>query len=252
MENYKQLGYKILNEGSKINGRNGVVYSLFGEQLKFDLTKGFPLMTSKYINFNHIKHEVIWYLMGTDKIDYLKEHKIHIWDKWADKNNSIGPTYGVQWRNFNGRDQVKEVINGLIHKPFSRRHIINGWNPNELHLMALPPCIVMIHFNVDSRYRLHAVVYQRSADFAVGVPYDIAEMALLTHYIANEALLEPGSLTMQYGNIHIYGEHVETLKEQLKAEYDQLPVLKLEHNDLATAEVVGYNPGKKYKYEVKE
>lgn len=264
MRNYLDLGLKIINEGKWLDSRNGKIKALFGEQLKFDLTDGFPLMTTKYINFEHIKHETFWYLKGTDKIDYLKEHNINIWNLWADENNSIGPTYGVQWRNFNNTnyDQVLEVIRLIKEDPFSRRIIINGWSPSQLDKMALPPCLVLIQFHVDNYNKLHTTVYQRSADFCLGVPYDIAEMALLTYIIAEYTNKQVGTLTVHYGNIHFYEEHIETFKnEQLFRSITALPKLFITNLPLSIDKLgeentdiilTDYNPRPRIKYKIKE
>ena len=167
MQSYLDLGKKILNEGYTLNTRNGKVKALLGEQLKFDLSQGFPLLTTKRINFDHIKHETLWYLKGTDKITYLKENNVNIWNLWADEDDSIGPTYGVQWRNFNheNKDQIREAIEQLSSDPHSRRIIVSGWNPLQTKDMKLPPCLLLMQFHVDDKERLHTTVYQRSADF---------------------------------------------------------------------------------------
>ena len=261
MKSYLDLGNRILKNGTTITGRNGKVKALFGEQLKFDLKDGFPLLTTKYINFNHILHETIWYLKGTDKITYLKDNKINIWNLWADENDSIGPTYGVQWRDFNGmkKDQVKEAIELLRHDPHSRRIIITGWNPLQLRDMKLPPCLVLIQFHVDDDLKLHTTVYQRSADFCIGVPYDIAEMALLTHIIANIVNMEIGTLTMQYGNIHLYQEHQQIFRDiQSQRETRKLPKLEIKHildiDNIDSKDITlrDYTSDTKIKYNIKE
>lgn len=260
MKNYMTLGFKILKKNNLVVSRNGDIYALYGETLKFDLQKGFPLLTNKFINFNHIIHETLWYLKGTDKITYLKENNINIWNLWADENESIGPTYGVQWRNFNGIDQLKIAINDLKNNKFSRRIIISGWNVGQLSEMKLPPCLVLIQFNVDNNNNLHSVIYQRSGDFAIGVPYDIAEMALLTHIIANVCDLTPGTLTIQYGNIHIYKEHVDSFVNiQAKNKIHRLPKLKIKNKidniDNIKAEDIelkNYNYEKFIRYKIKE
>lgn len=260
MKNYMKLGHNILKNKNVVSSRNGEIYANYGESLKFDLKKGFPLLTNKYINFDHILHETIWYLKGTDKITYLKENNIHIWNLWADDNDSIGPTYGVQWRNFNGIDQVKQVVEDLKTNKYSRRIIINGWNVNQLDEMALPPCLVLLQFNVDKNNKLHTVVYQRSGDFAIGVPYDIAEMALLTHILANICDLKLGELTMQYGNIHLYMEHVDVFKKiQSKNKMYKLPKLvikkKLKNIDNINASDIvlkNYKHAPHIRYKIKE
>ena len=236
MKSYLNLGYKLIASGDRVETRTGPTRSLTGQSLSFDLSEGFPLLTSKYINFNHIKHEGIWYLMGTDSIKYLKDHNIHIWDAWASPEDSIGPTYGYQWRNFNNDsdngDQFRAVVSMLRTDRSTRRAIINGWNPLQLAEMALPPCIVNLHFiprgsiDANTTQLLDLVVYQRSADFCLGVPYDIAEMALLLHIMSELAGYTPGKLTVMYGDLHIYENHIQTfLTEQASNPTHLLPTL---------------------------
>lgn len=220
-QNYLILGLDLINNGHVKDTRTGKVRSMSGRSLSFDLQKGFPLLTTKYINIKHILYEVVWYLMGTESIDFLQSHGIHIWDDWADSNNSIGKTYGYQWRHFNDiTDQVAEVKRLLKEDKYSRRIMINGWNPTQLSEMALPPCIVNLHFIVEDN-KLNLVVYQRSADFCLGVPYDIAEMALITHLFADDAGLDVGTLTMFYGDIHIYENHIDNFisKQYINMQY---------------------------------
>jgi thymidylate synthase len=246
MKNYLELGRKILSKGELMNTRSGPTRSLTGQILEFDLEKGFPLLTTKWINFDHIKYETIWYLKGTGDLTYLHDHKIKIWDNWA-KDNNIGKTYGYQWRSFNDDptlgDQYQAVLTALREDPSSRRIIINGWNPLQLSEMQLPPCLVMLHFLARSDQKLDLVVYQRSADFCLGVPYDIAEMAFLTHIVAQEVGMIPGKLTICYGDVHIYENHVQTfLTEQYKNKPGKLPTLKTWDIDLATMIQIQLDP----------
>lgn len=232
MQNYNILGRKILGAPQAVHDtRSGKTIARFSEQLKFDLREGFPLLTTKSVAFRHLREEVKWYLMGTDKIDYLNEKNIKIWNEWADENNSIGPTYGVQWRNFNEEgtaeaDQVKEVIRLLKEEPTNRRMIITGWNPLQLKEMQLPPCLVLMQFHTGTDNTLHMTVYQRSADYCLGVPYDIAEMGIILTLIAKIVGMTPATLTMSYGNVHIYADHVETFKRQLEEPIQPAPVVK--------------------------
>lgn len=256
MQNYIELGKEVIAKGSKVQGRNGTVYSLFGKSLSFDLRKGYPLMTTKYINFNHIKHETKWYLSGDSSIKYLKDNNVNIWNLWADENDDLGPTYGVQWRDFEGVDQVKQVIHDVKHNPH-RRMIINGWNVPRLPEMALPPCLVMMQYHVEGN-TLHSTVYQRSADIAIGVPYDIAEMALLQHIIANITGREVGTLTMFFGDIHAYEEHIDTFKKQLEEPPAKLPSLvigerisDIDDIDVSNINVVGQPEAKRFRYKIK-
>lgn len=254
MKNYLSLGVRLLLGGVEQNQRNGKTFSLFSQTLDFDLRNGFPMLSTKYINFQHIVHETLWYLKGTNKLDYLHEHNIHIWDAWA-TDNSIGRTYGVQWRDFNGVDQVAEVIKTLKTNP-DRRMIITGWNPAELNQMALPPCLTLMQFHVENN-NLHMSVYQRSGDFCLGVPYDIAEMALLQTLIASVCDMTPATLSFFYGNVHMYENHVEAFKTiQLSRTTRPLPELvvakKDNIDDFTDADIIlnYYNPHGKIKYEV--
>lgn len=255
MKNYLNVGKEILNEGALLETRSGKTIGTTGKILEFDLRNGFPLLTTKYIKFHNILHETIWYLMGTGSIDYLQEHGINIWNLWADENNDLGPTYGVQWRDFEGIDQVTEVINDIQNNPH-RRLIINGWNVPRLPEMALPPCLVMIQFHVHGEV-LHATVYQRSADWAIGVPYDIAEMALLLEIIANITGKKAGKLTMFYGDAHIYENHIIKFNEQLKRTPQELPKLVIEGRiksideiDPSKISIENYNPDKYIHYPI--
>lgn len=254
MQNYKDLGYKILNTGIPEETRTGETTALYGETLKFDLRDGFPLMTTKYINFKNIIHETLWYLMGTDKITYLKNNGVNIWNNWADENDSIGPTYGVQWRNFEGIDQVRQIIETIKTDP-DRRMIITGWNPTRLNEMALPPCLVMMHFHVENN-NLHMTVYQRSADYCIGVPYDIAEMSLLLSLMANVTKLQPATLTMFYGNVHIYNNHIDLFKNQLLESIKTLPTLNIINKEdideyiFEDIHIHDYEHGPVYKYKI--
>jgi thymidylate synthase len=258
MENYNHLAKKILTEGDIKISRQGVTTrSLSGESLKIDLRKGFPLLTNKFIRFNHIGTEVLWYLKGTDKITYLKENNVHIWDSWADEHDSIGKTYGYQWRNFNseGIDQIQQAIDLLKNEPTSRRIIVNGWNPAQLNEMRLPPCVMTLQFISNGKY-LDLVVYQRSADYAIGVPYDIAEMALINMMVASIVNMTPRYLIMQFGDVHVYNPHVEALSAQIEKEIKELPTLtiniknKLEDYIRQDFVLNNYSTKEKIKYEV--
>jgi thymidylate synthase len=232
MHNYNQLATKILEQGIEEQSRIGSTISLHNEMLSFDLNKGFPLMTTKHVGHKSIIAETLWYLKGTTSITYLKENGVHVWDKFADEHDEIGKTYSWQFRNFNGVDQVKEVIRQLNREDdiTDRRAIINLYNVSELNDMSIPPCVSFIQFNVfyiNGEKRLDTSVYQRSADLCLGVPYDIAEMALLTHIIASYTDSKPNNMTFFFSNVHVYTAHIETLKEQLKEEPTELPTVTL-------------------------
>lgn len=231
MNNYIRLGKKILKSGHSENSRIGPTTALHNQALSYDLTKGFPLMTTKRVGPKQIINETIWYLKGTTSINFLEEKKVFVWSKFADENKDIGKTYSYQFRNFCGVDQVKEVIKLLNNdkdKFTNRRAIINLYNVAELDEMSIPPCIATIQFNVywikDVKY-LSTTVNQRSADFCLGVPYDIAEMALLANIIGVYTNSIPKNLTIFYSNIHVYNAHIEELKLQLENPVLELPTL---------------------------
>jgi len=232
MEQYIELGKKILKEGHTEQSRVGPTIALHNQLLSFNLLMGFPLMTTKYVGHKSIINELLWYLKGTTNIKYLKEHKVHVWDKFATSDGEIGKTYSYQFRNFNGIDQITTVINQL--NKFSedgitdRRAIINLYNIADLNEMSIPPCIALIQFNIYEKNNikyLNTSVYQRSGDFCLGVPYDIAEMALLAEIIATYTNTFPHKLDIFYSNIHIYKAHIEMLEEQLKNLPRRLPNL---------------------------
>ena len=239
-QQYLRLLHKLISEGHYREGRNGNTYSMFGEQMKFDLRAGFPLMTTKETWFHGIKVELIWMLRGMSNINWLLDRKVHIWDKWADRDGDLGPIYGVQWRAWDATlsdgcggatpwepiDQMQKLIDGLKADPYGRRHIVTAWNPAEIDRMALPPCHMQFQCHVaDGRLNLH--MYQRSADWLLGVPFNIAQYALLTHLLARECGFDPGVLTMSFGDFHLYSNHLDAAKEQLGRTPYQFPDLIL-------------------------
>lgn len=241
MNNYNELAKKILEKGILEKSRIGSTLSLHNETLSFDLNKSFPLMTTKHVGHKSIINETIWYLKGTTSIKYLKDNNVHVWDKFADLDDNIGKTYSYQFRNFNGVDQIKEVIKQLNRDDdiTDRRAIINLYNISDLNEMSIPPCIAVIQFNayyIDGEKRIDTSIYQRSADFCLGVPYDIAEMSLLAHIIGAYTDSKPHNITFFYSNIHIYTAHIETLKEQLLEEVKTLPVLFLNYEGIKNTE----------------
>ena len=226
---------KVLDEGQEKSDRTGTgTLSIFGHQMKFDLSKGFPLVTTKKVHLKSIIHELIWFLQGSTNISYLKENGVSIWDEWADENGDLGPVYGAQWRSWpdgnNGTiDQIENLINGINNNPDSRRHIVSAWNPALVDEMALPPCHSLFQFYVANE-ELSCQLYQRSADIFLGVPFNIASYALLTHMIAQVCNLKAGKFVHTLGDAHLYINHLEQAKLQLSREVMGLPELKLSSN----------------------
>jgi thymidylate synthase len=222
---YLDLLQQVLDHGEARPDRTGVgTLSLFGAQVRYDMREGFPLVTTKKVLFDAVVYELLWFLRGSTNIkDDLTQHT-PIWDAWADDNGELGPIYGFQWRNWGGTgiDQIREVIELIKKDPTSRRLIVSAWNVADLGRMKLPPCHVMFQFYVQGK-RLDCQLYQRSADLALGVPFNIASYALLTQLIANECGLEPGFFVHTLGDAHIYQNHIEGVKEQLRREPLPLP-----------------------------
>ena len=232
MKQYLDLMQKVLTEGQKKSDRTGTgTLSIFGHQMKFDLTEGFPLVTTKKVHLKSIIHELIWFLQGSTNISYLKENGVSIWDEWADENGDLGPVYGAQWRSWpdgnNGSiDQIQNLINSINQNPDSRRHIVSAWNPAEVDNMALPPCHSLFQFYVANG-ELSCQLYQRSADIFLGVPFNIASYALLTHMIAQVCNLKVGEFVHTLGDAHLYTNHLDQAKLQLSRDIKNLPVLKI-------------------------
>ncbi len=232
MKQYLDLMEEILEKGAKKSDRTGTgTYSLFGRQLRFDLSEGFPLVTTKKLHLRSIIYELLWFLRGDTNIQYLKENGVSIWDEWADENGELGPVYGHQWRSWptpDGKsiDQISEVIAQIKSKPDSRRHIVTAWNPAEVNKMALPPCHALFQFYVADG-RLSCQLYQRSADYFLGVPFNIASYALLTFMFAQQCELLPGEFVWTGGDVHLYRNHVEQAKQQLERQPFALPHLNI-------------------------
>ena len=232
MQQYHSLLQHILDHGVQKHDRTGTgTLSCFGYQMRFDLQKGFPLVTTKKVHLKSIVYELLWFLQGDTNIRYLKEHGVSIWDEWADADGELGPVYGKQWRSWEGADgkvvdQVSELIRQIKSNPDSRRLIISAWNVAELPKMALMPCHTIFQFYV-AEGRLSCQLYQRSADVFLGVPFNIASYALLTLMIAQVCDLEPGEFIHSFGDVHIYNNHMEQVKLQLSREPYPLPTMKL-------------------------
>ncbi len=220
MKQYLDLLQHILDNGTKKDDRTGTgTLSIFGYQMRFDLSQGFPLMTTKKLHLKSILYELLWFLRGETNIAYLKEHGVRIWDEWADENGDLGPVYGGQWRSWrtaDGRtiDQVSQLVEQIKSNPTSRRLILSAWNVGEIEKMALPPCHTLFQFYV-AEGKLSCQLYQRSADVFLGVPFNIASYALLTLMFAQVCGLKPGEFVHTFGDAHLYLNHIEQAKTQL-------------------------------------
>ena len=230
MKQYLELLERVLLTGVKREDRTGTgTLSVFGHQMRFDLGKGFPVLTTKKLHLKSIIHELLWFLSGDTNIRYLKENGVSIWDEWADENGDLGPVYGKQWRSWETTsgahiDQIKLLISQLKNNPDSRRHIVTAWNPAEVENMALPPCHCLFQFYI-AKGKLSCQLYQRSADIFLGVPFNIASYALLTHMLAQACDLEPGDFVHTLGDAHLYLNHIDQAKEQLTRKPGTLPTL---------------------------
>lgn len=232
MQQYLDLMRHVLEHGDGKTDRTGTgTVSVFGWQMRFDLQKGFPLLTTKKLHTRSIIHELLWFLQGDTNIRYLKENGVSIWDEWADEDGELGPVYGKQWRRWENADgtrvdQIARLIDGIRSNPDSRRHIVSAWNPGEVDRMALPPCHALFQFYV-AKGRLSCQLYQRSADIFLGVPFNIASYALLTHMVAQVCDLEPGDFIWTGGDCHLYLNHLDQAREQLSRTPRALPQLRL-------------------------
>lgn len=243
MRQYLDLLQRILDEGVQKGDRTGTgTISIFGHQMRFRLSDGFPLVTTKKVHLKSIIYELLWLISGDTNIRYLHDHKVTIWDEWANADGDLGPVYGAQWRNWNdeGIDQIQQVIDSIKSNPNSRRHIVTAWNPSVLPdehekdfsknvaagKAALPPCHAFFQFYVANN-KLSCQLYQRSADVFLGVPFNIASYSLLTMMMAQVCGIEPGDFVHTFGDVHIYNNHIEQVKLQLSREPRQLPTMKL-------------------------
>lgn len=279
---YLRLAKHVLETGDFREGRNGGTYSSFGGQLRFDLSQGFPLLTTKRVFLRGLVAELLWFISGDTNNKTLTDQGVHIWDEWAGDDGHLGPIYGAQWRRWGEKpcwacfgkgydddnftcevcmaegvtyiDQLKELLEGLVNDPYGRRHLISAWNPEAIPAMVLPPCHCTFQFHV-AKGKLSCHLYQRSADLFLGVPFNIASYALLTHLIAREVGLEVGDFIHSFGDVHIYGNHVEQMKLQMTREPRPFPQLVLGDAglfDIKTNEisVTGYDPHPAIKGEV--
>ena len=264
MKQYHDLLQHILDNGTQKGDRTGTgTISCFGYQMRFDLSEGFPMLTTKKLHLKSIIHELLWFIKGETNIAYLKENNVRIWDEWADENGDLGPVYGHQWRNWNseGIDQIKDLIHQIKNNPNSRRMIVSAWNPSVLPdtsisfsenvkngKAALPPCHAFFQFYV-SEGKLSCQLYQRSADTFLGVPFNIASYALFTMMIAQVTDLAPGDFVHTFGDVHLYNNHLDQAKEQLSRETRPLPEMRINKNvknitdfSFEDFELVNYNP----------
>ncbi|HEC43993.1 MAG TPA: thymidylate synthase [Bacteroides sp.] len=232
MQQYLDLLSHVLEKGSEKSDRTGTgTTSVFGHQMRFDLQEGFPVLTTKKLHLRSIIHELLWFLKGETNIDYLKQNKVSIWDDWADEEGSLGPIYGYQWRkwpagNDKQIDQISQVLKSIKENPDSRRHIVSAWNVSAIDQMALPPCHVLFQFYVNNG-ALSCQLYQRSADIFLGVPFNIASYSLLLMMMAQVTGLKAGEFVHTFGDAHIYLNHIEQVKLQLRREPRQLPQMRL-------------------------
>ena len=260
MQQYLDLLKDVKDNGSYRMDRTGVgTYAVFGRQMRFDLQKGFPILTTKKVHWKSIVHELLWFIKGDTNIKYLKDNSVTIWDEWADENGDLGPVYGAQWRNFGadglpfeyeeiieykdgqpfvartvegivkgskGIDQLANIIEQIKHNPYSRRMIVCSWNAIELPRMALPPCHCLFQFFVDNN-KLSCQLYQRSVDCFLGLPFNIASYSLLTHIIARICNLDVGEFVWTGGDVHIYANHLDQVETQLQRAPRQLPTLQI-------------------------
>jgi len=254
MQAYLDLLSHVLQHGIEKTDRTGTgAISVFGYQMRFNLTKGFPLLTTKKLHVRSIIHELLWFLQGSTNIGYLRDNRVTIWDEWADEQGELGPVYGYQWRSWPTADgchidQITQVVDSIKHNPDSRRHIVCAWNVGDIGKMALPPCHLLFQFYVAAG-KLSCQLYQRSCDIFLGVPFNIASYAMLTTMMAQATNLQPGEFVHTLGDAHIYLNHLEQVKQQLSREPRQLPVLKLNPDVKSIFEfryedfsIEGYNP----------
>lgn len=258
LDDYTNLVKNVLEKGKSRKDRTGVgTISIFGAQMRFDIREKFPLLTTKKVPFNAVLHELLWFISGDTNIKYLKDNKVNIWNKWADKDGNLGPVYGYQWRHWTNRDgveidQIKKLEKTLRDDPFSRRHILTAFNVGDLDKMALQPCHSFVQFYVTGDNELSAHLYQRSADLFLGVPFNIASYAAIVYMLCSVLKLKPGELIHSIGDAHIYNNHIDQVKEMLSNDALESPTLKVhgEHESITDIqfndlELVGYKSHKR-------
>tara|TARA_B110000483_G_scaffold240830_1_gene322341 strand:- start:212 stop:1006 length:795 start_codon:yes stop_codon:yes gene_type:complete len=254
MKQYQDLMKKIMTEGTEKSDRTGTgTRSIFGHQMRFDLSEGFPCLTTKKLHLQSIIHELLWFITGDTNIKYLKDNGVRIWDEWADENGDLGPVYGHQWRSWplaNGEkfDQIQDILNQIKNTPDSRRILVNAWNVADIPQMKLPPCHCLFQFYVADG-KLSCQLYQRSADVFLGVPFNIASYALFTMMVAQVCGLEAGDFVHTLGDAHLYSNHFEQTELQLSREIKSLPTMKINPDvkdlfdfKIGDFELVGYDP----------
>jgi thymidylate synthase len=262
MRQYHDLLHDVLDNGTDRSDRTGTgTRSVFGRQARWDLSEGFPLVTTKKLHIKSIIYELLWFLRGETNVRWLQERGVRIWNEWADENGDLGPVYGSQWRSWpDGRggtiDQIANVVQSIRTKPDSRRHIVTAWNPAEVDDMALPPCHCLFQFYVADG-KLSCQLYQRSADLFLGVPFNIASYALLTHMMAQVTGLQPGEFVHSFGDLHIYHNHFEQARLQLSRTPKPLPRLTIDPDkrdifdfDFDDFMITGYDPDPTIKAEI--
>ena len=253
MQTYLQLLKKVMETGEERADRTGTgVKSIFGHQMFFDLSRGFPLLTTKKLHLRSIIHELLWFLKGDTNIQYLKENNVRIWNEWADENGNLGRIYGAQWRAWQKPDggtidQISTVIKNIKQTPHSRRHLVVAFNPGELDQMALPPCHAFFQFYAGGG-KLSCQLYQRSADLFLGVPFNIASYSLLTMMMAQVCGLKPGMFVHTFGDVHLYLNHIEQAREQLTRKPKTLPTMEIQpapdifSYKYESFKLIGYDP----------
>lgn len=256
MRNYLDLLQHVLTHGEMRDDRTGVgTVGLFGAQLRFELKEHFPIITTKLVNMKAVIYELLWFISGNTNVKFLQDHDVKIWNEWADENGDLGRVYGAQWRTWqspDGRviDQLANVIDQIKNDPYGRRHIVCAWNPGELDKMALPPCHAFFQFHVSSDGGLSCQLYQRSADLFLGVPFNISSYSLLTMMVAHICGLYPKEFVHTFGDLHIYKNHIEQVREQLSRPTLPLPTMHIRRNvpsiddfQYEDFELVGYQHG---------